>query len=73
MNNDARDVLQAEQGVVFRKSSYSGENGQCAEVAPAADGGRWLRNSREPHKPALHYTAGEWDAFIRGVKDGEFD
>ncbi|GAB3359640.1 DUF397 domain-containing protein [Amycolatopsis echigonensis] len=72
MDNDVRDALEPER-VVFRKSSYSGENGQCVEVGEAADGGRWLRDSKDPSKPAHYFTAGEWDAFIRGVKNGEFD
>lgn len=59
--------------VPWRRSSYSGENAQCVEVAPAADGGRWLRDSKDHTRPAHHFTAGEWAAFIRGVKDGEFD
>ncbi len=72
MINNVHDVLEPER-VVFRKSSYSGENGQCVEVGQAADGGRWLRDSKNPSSPPYYFTAGEWDAFIRGVKDGEFD
>ncbi len=32
-----------------------------------------LRNSRDPDGPVLVFTAGEWDAFVAGVKRGEFD
>ena len=31
-----------------------------------------LRNSREPDA-VLVFTAPEWDAFVEGVKRGEFD
>ncbi|MGH3625650.1 MAG: DUF397 domain-containing protein [Sciscionella sp.] len=72
MNNDVYDALEPER-VVFRKSSYSGENGHCVEVGPATDGGRWLRDSKDPNTPAHYLTATEWDALVRGVKDGEFD
>lgn len=57
----------------YRKSSYSGENAQCVEVALGADGGRWVRDSKNRNQPPHHFTATEWDAFLRGVKDGEFD
>jgi hypothetical protein len=32
-----------------------------------------LRNSRDPDGPVLVFTAPEWDAFVAGVKLGEFD
>jgi hypothetical protein len=32
-----------------------------------------VRNSRYPSGPALIFTAAEWDAFIGGVADGDFD
>jgi hypothetical protein len=32
-----------------------------------------LRNSRDPHGPALVYTPDEMAAFILGAKDGDFD
>ncbi len=32
-----------------------------------------MRNSRHPNGPALVYTRAEVEAFLTGVKDGEFD
>jgi hypothetical protein len=32
-----------------------------------------VRNSQDPDGPALIFTAAEWDAFVGGAKDGEFD
>lgn len=29
-------------------------------------------DSKEPDGPILTFTPGEWNAFIKGVKDGEF-
>jgi hypothetical protein len=57
----------------WRKSSYSGGAQQCVEVAQAEDGGRWLRDSKNHAQPAHYFTYDEWNAFISGVKDGEFD
>ena len=60
-------------GAAWRKSSYSGYNGNCVEVAALGGGGVAVRNSRDPHGPALVYTRAEIAAFLAGVKDGEFD
>ncbi len=54
------------------KSSYSGPQGNCVEVAPMRDGGVAVRNSRHPDGSALVFTAAEWDAFLSGALDGEF-
>lgn len=32
-----------------------------------------LRDADDPDGDALYYTPDEWEAFILGVKDGEFD
>jgi|1185.fasta_scaffold776310_2 hypothetical protein len=32
-----------------------------------------MRNSAHPEGPVLVFTPAEWDAFILGAKDGEFD
>ncbi|MFE9971682.1 DUF397 domain-containing protein [Streptomyces hirsutus] len=55
------------------KSRYSNAEGNCVEVAPLADGGVAMRNSRDPDGPALVYTSAELAAFLAGAKDGEFD
>ena len=57
---------------VWRKSSYSSPSGNCVEAAFMTDSGVAVRNSRFPDGPALLFTDAEWDAFLRGVKAGDF-
>lgn len=76
MDNDfsGYSVPAAELGsVTWRKSTASNPNGDCVELAGLTDGGVAVRNSRDPHGPALIYTRAEIAAFVRGAKDGEFD
>jgi hypothetical protein len=57
----------------WHKSTRSGPNcDNCVEVA-FVDNAIAVRDSKNPTGPALIFTAGEWDAFVGGAKDGEFD
>lgn len=56
----------------WRTSTYSGDEGNCVEVANLDGGGRAMRDSKNPRGPALVFTAAEWAAFTAGVRDGEF-
>ena len=55
------------------KSSQSFSNGNCVEVAGTPDGGVAMRNSRDPDGPVLRFTRAEWDAFLGGARNHEFD
>lgn len=68
----AKELRMPDQ-LTWRKSTYSSANGACVEVACLPDGGRAVRQSRDPEGPIIQYTRAEWDAFIAGAKDGEFD
>jgi hypothetical protein len=61
-------------GAAWRKSSRSnGNGGECVEVADLPDGSRAVRDSKDRSGPVLHFTPSEWQAFVEGVKLGEFD
>lgn len=55
------------------KSSYSGGNGACVEVASPAPLVVAVRDSKDPHGPALSFTPASWSAFVADVSGGEFD
>jgi Domain of unknown function (DUF397) len=58
----------------WRKSSYSGTNGECVEVTASLDGEHVLvRNTRDRSGSVLDFTPAEWDAFLAGARDGEFN
>jgi hypothetical protein len=56
----------------FRKSSFSLYLLGCVEVG-VRDGLIRVRDSKERDGRELTFNADEWDAFVRGVKAGEFD
>lgn len=55
----------------WRKSSRSGQDG-CVEVA-FVEGGVAIRDSKDRGGPVLQFTAQEWESFLGGIRDGEFD
>lgn len=57
--------------VIWRKSSASGAEGDCVEVAELPDGARAVRDSKNPEREPLRFTASEWVAFRAGVMSGE--
>lgn len=59
--------------LVWRKSSFSDQQGNCIEVAALEDGRIAVRNSNRPDEATVYFTRPEMDAWIRGVKAGEFD
>jgi hypothetical protein len=58
----------------WKKSSLSSGGDNCVEVAFAADGSVGVRDSKQRGLgPILEFTPTEWEAFLGGVAEGEFD
>ncbi|MGO4418684.1 DUF397 domain-containing protein, partial [Streptomyces sp. MCAF7] len=56
----------------WRKSSYSnGDGGHCVEVADNVLGVVPVRDSKDPHGPALAFPVSSWSSFISAVKGGQ--
>lgn len=53
----------------WRKSSYSGTNGNCVE-ATAADSIVTVRDSKNPEGPRLAFSPEAWRAFAASLKNG---
>jgi hypothetical protein len=58
---------------IWIKSSLSSYNGSCVEVTGLAEETIRVRDSKNPRGGMLNFTIAEWDAFIGGVRLGEFD
>jgi ABC-type amino acid transport substrate-binding protein len=56
----------------WTKSSRSGAAGHCVEVAFVGQATA-VRDSKNPDAGTQFYTPEEWNAFLEGVKAGEFD
>lgn len=52
------------------KSSHSGPQGACVEVAWLDDDHVGVRDSKNPTGPALTFTSGEWAVLATGIRQG---
>ncbi|WP_280366364.1 DUF397 domain-containing protein [Nocardia wallacei] len=60
-------------GVQWFKSTRSAGNSECVEVAFLDGGAVGVRDSKNLGGPALVFAPGEWDAFVVGATEGQFD
>jgi hypothetical protein len=64
-------LVNQHDGLIWAKSQFC-NNTACVEVAKHDDG-VLIRDSKNPRGPKLQFTNSEWDAFVEGVRRGEFD
>lgn len=57
--------------VFFHKSTHSLES-SCVEVGICTCGVA-VRDSKDKEGPVFQFTRSEWQAFLDGVRNGEFD
>ncbi|MFJ9696655.1 DUF397 domain-containing protein [Kitasatospora sp. NPDC101183] len=57
--------------VIWHKSSYSGPDNECVEVADGIPGAIPVRDSKNPGGPSLLFSAAAWTAFITAVRKGD--
>lgn len=58
---------------LWRKSSYSGNSGNCVEVRAVRAGSVAVRDSKRVPGPVLTVQGDQWGAFLRGVRRGQFN
>jgi Domain of unknown function (DUF397) len=57
----------------WHKSSHSNGQASCVEVRADRPDAVAVRDSKDRGGPELAFAAGAWEAFVRGVKQGQFD
>ncbi|MFE3827418.1 DUF397 domain-containing protein [Streptomyces sp. NPDC059092] len=53
----------------YRKSSYSGPENNCVEVAPTSNGGRSVRDSKDLTRRPLGFAPAQWQIFLTYAKE----
>lgn len=59
-------------GVEWLGAPGTAEDEERVEIAYLPGGGVAMRSSKDT-ETVLRYTKAEWDAFVLGARDGEFD
>jgi len=70
---NARKFRSRNSALNWAKSSLSHANGDCVEVAGLSNDLIMVRDSKDAKGPILRFSPAEWDAFLGGVRKGEFD
>lgn len=74
MKHDDQEALVYEiDGYLFRKSSFSRMAKSIFCVGVAVDDDKVLVTNTQSGESIVEFSFDEWDAFLNGVKAGEFD
>ncbi|MGW6919250.1 DUF397 domain-containing protein [Kitasatospora sp. NPDC054939] len=57
--------------LIWRKSSYSGAQSNCVEIAVGVPAAVPVRDSKDPEGPALRFSPEAWASFVGAVRSGE--
>jgi Domain of unknown function (DUF397) len=57
---------------VWRKSAYSGQDGNCVEIATNLPSDVAVRDSKNPDGPVITFTHSVWATFIQRIKAEDF-
>jgi Domain of unknown function (DUF397) len=55
----------------WRTSTYSNGQAECVEITDSLPGITAIRDSKNPHGPALTFTHQQWHAFTAQLKNGD--
>ncbi|MFD7661844.1 DUF397 domain-containing protein [Streptomyces sp. NPDC059788] len=66
-------AIQPNSAFSWTKSSYSGGNGACVEVAVPAPAAIAVRDSKDPDGPRLTFDTSAWSTFVADVNKGAYD
>lgn len=58
--------------LTWRKSTHSGGNGACVEIAVPTTATIAVRDSKDPEGPQLHFSREAWAAFATAAGSGVF-
>ncbi|MEV7213931.1 DUF397 domain-containing protein [Kitasatospora cineracea] len=65
-------MSKATESLTWRKSSYSGGNGACVEIAAPGSDSIAVRDSKDPQGPRLRFSGAAWGAFAAAAGAGRF-
>ncbi|MCX4640177.1 DUF397 domain-containing protein [Streptomyces sp. RPA4-5] len=66
-------AVQPNSAFSWTKSSYSGGNGACVEIAVPTAAAIAVRDSKDPEGPRLTFDNSSWRHFLSDVAGGAFD
>lgn len=63
---------QSAKKMTYRTSSFC-NYGECIAVGVSASGSIAIKDTKASGHKALLFTSEEWQAFVKGIKNGDFD